>query len=475
MSDRTQTGSERRDALRRLPAAHRLAADLAARPEAADAPEALVTEAARTALARRRERLLSGVREKGADLVAEAIRDLRALRRPLRPAINATGIILHTGLGRAPLAREAVEAMREVAGGYAPVELDMPTGRRGRRELIVRDLLLRLTGAPAACVVNNNAAAMLLMVAAFAKGRSVVVSRGELIEIGGSFRLPEVLEAGGARLIEVGTTNKTRLRDYERALERHDDIAMLLKVHPSNFRVEGFTLETTVEELASLGRERGVLVAHDIGSGVLDPEHAALLPSREPDAASSVGAGADLVLFSGDKALGGPQCGVVVGGEGPVGAMLAHPMMRAVRVDKTTLAALGATLALHLAGGAGRRQIPALAALGQGPALRERAERMAEAIRRACPHAQVEATESRAQMGGGAAPAQGTPSAGVSIALPGVGESDLAGALRRGEPAVLARVQEGRVTLDLCAVPTEADAVLLEAVLRACNGIADRV
>lgn len=475
MSDRSQTGSERRDALRSLPAAHRLAADLAARPGAADAPAGLVTEAARTALARLRERLLSGERGDDSDLVAEAIRDLRALQRPLRPAINATGIILHTGLGRAPLAREAVEALSEVAGGYAPVELDMLTGRRGRRELIVRDLLQRLTGAPAACVVNNNAAAMLLMVAALAKGRSVVVSRGELIEIGGSFRLPEVLEAGGARLIEVGTTNKTRLRDYERAFEQHDDIAMLLKVHPSNFHIEGFTLETTVEELAALGRERGALVAHDIGSGVLDPEHAALLPSREPDAASSVAAGADLVLFSGDKALGGPQCGVVVGGEGPVGAMLTHPMMRALRVDKTTLAALGATLALHLAGGEGRRRIPALAALGQGSTLRERAEGMAEAIRRACPRAQVEAMTSRAYLGGGAAPAQGTPSAGVSIALTGVGESDLAGALRRGEPAVLARVQEGRVMLDLCAVPAEADGALLEAVLDACNGIVNRV
>ncbi|MDP6719586.1 MAG: L-seryl-tRNA(Sec) selenium transferase, partial [Pirellulaceae bacterium] len=262
----------------------------------------------------------------------------------LRPVINATGILLHTGLGRAPLAGEAIQAMSEVAAGYSSVEVDLATGERSQRVLAVESLLTKLTGAEAAVVTNNNAAATLLTLTTLAAGREVIVSRGQLIEIGGSFRLPDVMTASGARLREVGTTNKTRLADYEQAIG--EETAALMNVHTSNYRVVGFTEEVTTTELVKLGRDHKLPVIDDIGSGaLLDLTKYGI--NEEPIAPESIKAGADAVLFSGDKLLGGPQCGIIVGRRSVIDQIAEHPMMRAMRVDKLTLAALAATLRLY--------------------------------------------------------------------------------------------------------------------------------
>ena len=277
-----------------------------------------------------------------AEKIAEWI--VRDDKPPLRPVINATGIILHTGLGRAPLAAEALRAIAEIGGGYASLEIDVESGERSQRVLAVDKLLRQLTGAEAVAVVNNNAAATLLTLAAVASGREVIVSRGQLIEIGGSYRLPEVMSASGAILREVGTTNKTHSRDYEAAI--NPQTAALLRVHTSNFRVVGFTEEVSLEEMVRLGRKHQLPVIDDVGSGaLLDLEPYGI--SGEPVVAESVKAGADLVLFSGDKLLGGPQCGIVAGTKQLVEKITRHPMMRAMRVDKCTLAALAATLRLY--------------------------------------------------------------------------------------------------------------------------------
>jgi len=473
MAERSGTGTDedkRRAALRSLPPAHRVV-DAAASRDGAPA-RALVVEAARSALEEARRRILRGeaVDANENAIVADALRRAERLRRPLRSVVNATGVVLHTGLGRSVLAPEAVDALVDVARGYAPVELDMDSGRRGRRETAPRDLLRILTGAEACCVVNNAAGALLLTIAVFAQGRTALVSRGELVEIGGSFRLPDILRAGGARLREVGTTNRTRLSDYERALD--DEVGLILKVHPSNFRMSGFTHEASIDELAALARGRGLTVAHDIGSGALDSRHAQLLPSKEPDARASIEAGADLVMFSGDKALGGPQCGVIVGSQARIDALLAHPMMRALRVGKLTLAALGATLALH-ANPEARRRLPTLAVLGAADEIRTRAQRLASALAAALPGARPEAVTSTAYLGGGAAPGEGMASAAVRLPAPDGREADLAAALRIGEPPVIARVHEGAVLLDLRTVFAHQDDLVIDAVAHAWTAVAE--
>lgn len=474
MADRTRANTdedERRAALRSLPAAHRVVDAVASRDGAP--ARALVVEGVRAALEEARRRMLRAEAVDASEeaIGADALRRAERLRRPLRSVVNATGVVLHTGLGRSVLAPEAVEALVDVASGYAPVELDMASGQRGRRETAPRDLLRILTGAEACCIVNNAAGALLLTIAVFAQGRTVLVSRGELVEIGGSFRLPDILRAGGATLREVGTTNRTRLSDYERALD--DEVGLILKVHPSNFRMSGFTLEAPIDELAALAHSRGVPVAHDIGSGALDPAHAQMLPSKEPDARTSIEAGADLVMFSGDKALGGPQCGVIVGSQARIDALLAHPMMRALRVGKLTLAALGATLALH-ADPESRKRLPTLAALGSPDEVRARARRLASALAGALPEAAPEVVASTAYLGGGASPAEGMASAAVRLPAPAGREADLAAALRTGEPPIIPRVHEGAVLLDLRTVFPHQDDLVVEAAARAWRTIAGR-
>lgn len=388
-------------------------------------------------------------------------------RPALRPVLNASGILLHTGLGRAPLAAEAVEAVAAVARGYCNLEIDLDSGDRGRRATGVSGLLTRLTGAEAVAVVNNNAGATVLALRALAAGREVVVSRGQLIEIGGSFRLPEIFAVSGARLVEVGTTNRTRLADYERAIG--PETAALLRVHPSNYRVVGFTESVGIRDLAALARSRGLRVIDDVGSGALGPG----LPPRvgdEPTVAEGLAAGADLVLCSGDKLLGGPQCGLMLGSGEAVARVEADPLMRALRVDKMTLAALEATLRLALDPALAAQRIPLWAFLNAPlAALRERAERLAEAFRDELGLAAT-VIETTAYLGGGSAPAEPIPTAAVRVGppfpAPWFSEGPWARALRNGDPAVVPRVQGGAVLFDLRAIDPTDDPALLNAVRR---------
>ena len=414
--------------LRDLPAVHELAAD----PRfAGERPEAVV-DAARSVLERAREEIRAGANP--GNLVVRIERELAALRRPqLRRVLNATGVIVHTNLGRAPLAGEALERAREVGGGYSNLEYDLAEGGRGSRQYHVAAILRRLTGAEAALVVNNNAAAVMLALAALAEGREVLVSRGELIEIGDGFRIPDVLVRSGARLVEVGTTNRTRAADYEQAIG--SDTALLLRVHQSNFRVVGFTELPRVDELARVAHAHGLPLVDDLGSGVLVE-----LPG-EPSARESLTAGADLVCFSGDKLLGGPQAGIVVGRAELVERLRGHPLQRALRADKLTLAALEGTLALYLDG---PERIPVLRMLREeGGAVRARAERLAAAV-----GGTVEETVAR--VGGGALPLAELESWACAV------DERLAAPLRSGDPPVIGVVRDGRLLLD-CRTLTDAE------------------
>ena len=387
----------------------------------------LLVSAARSALARAREEIKAGA-DPG-DLVGRVELELAATREArLRRTINATGVIIHTNLGRAPLAQEALERVRAVAAGYSNLEYDLGEGGRGSRQDHVAPILRRLTGAEAALVVNNNAAAVLLALAALAEGREVLVSRGELIEIGDGFRIPDVLARSGARLREVGTTNRTRAADYERAIG--PETALLLRVHQSNFRVVGFTEQPRLAELVRVGRAHGLPVVDDLGSGVL------VELEDEPSARDALAAGADLVCFSGDKLLGGPQAGIIVGRGELVERLRRHPLQRALRADKLTLAALEATLALYLEPESAARRIPVLRMLVEPvEAVEARAERLSAIV-----GGEVEQTVGR--VGGGALPLAELPSFACAV------EEELAEPLRRGEPPVVALVRDGRCLLD---------------------------
>jgi L-seryl-tRNA(Ser) seleniumtransferase len=351
----------------------------------------------------------------------------------LRRALNATGVIVHTNLGRAPLPESALERVREVGRGYSNLEYDLSAGTRGSRQDHVAGILRRLTGAEAALVVNNNAAAVLLALAALAQGRDVLVSRGELIEIGDGFRIPDVLARSGARLVEVGTTNRTRAADYEQAIG--SETAVLLRVHQSNFRLVGFTELPSIADLARIAKRHELPLVDDLGSGALVPSNSLLL-SEEPSVRESLEAGADLVCFSGDKLLGGPQAGIVVGSAELVERLRRHPLQRAMRADKLTLAALEGTLALYLEPERALREVPVLRmALESSDAVRARAERLAE-------FAGGEVEETVGRVGGGALPLAELPSFACAV------EEELAAPLRAGEPPVVGVVRDGRLLLD---------------------------
>jgi len=378
----------------------------------------------------------------------------------LRPVINATGVILHTGLGRAPLATEAIQAVADVAGGYASVELDLQTGERTQRTLIVERLLCELTGAEAAVVVNNNAAATFLSLAALASNRDVVVSRGQLVEIGGSYRLPDVMAASGARMVEVGTTNKTRLSDYEQAIG--ETTGAILKVHPSNYQVVGFTAAVPVGELVGLGRRYRVPVIDDIGSGALY-DYTTFGLQGEPMPAESIEQGADVVLFSGDKLLGGPQCGIIVGRRDLVNRVLKHPLARAMRVDKMTLAALHATLHLYRNSPNVEDQIPCLQMLVTSlDNLRVRAEKLAPQIEALSGIASVDVITTRATVGGGSIPGQQVDSIGLAITPQTVSVDRLASAFRAGRPSVVGRIENEQLVFDLRTIFPQQDLKLVE-------------
>ena len=437
---------EARELLRRLPKID----ELLRRDEAQglSAPRWAVLEALRREVEALRQGILSGASARVEVDWGAVRRRAEELARPsLRRVVNATGVVLHTNLGRAPLAPAALEEAAAIARGYSNLEYEVAEGRRGSRHAHLEAVLRDLTGAEAAAVVNNNAAAVLLCLSALAAGREVVVSRGELIEIGGSFRIPDVMRLSGARLVEVGTTNKTHPADYERAIG--GDTALLLKVHRSNFHIVGFTAEVELGELVALGRARGVATMMDLGSGCLLPpaEVAALGLPAEPDVAGAVASGVDLVTFSGDKLLGGPQAGVIAGRADAVALVKKHPLMRAVRPDKLTLAALHATLRLHRDGRAG--EVPVIAMLRAGAAeLAARAEDLARRIRVAVDGAAtVEVVECRSAIGGGALPDAELTSFAVAIAGPAPDALDAA--LRAGEVPVVGRIAEDRLLLDV--------------------------
>ena len=434
--------------LRDLPSVDELAKD----ERLAGEPQPLAVEAARVALARAREAIKAG--HDPGDLGERAVEELAAARAPsLRRALNATGVIVHTNLGRAPLPEAALARAMEVGRSYSNLEYDLTSGARGSRQDHVAAILRRLTGAEGALVVNNNAAAVMLALAALAEGREVLVSRGELIEIGDGFRIPDVLVRSGARLREVGTTNRTRVADYEHAVG--PDTAVLLRVHQSNFRVVGFTAQPTLEELAAVARRNELPLVDDLGSGALFPGNNVLL-GDEPTARESLAAGADLVCFSGDKLLGGPQAGIVVGRAELVERLRRHPLQRALRADKLTIAALEGTLGLYLDPERAAGEVPVLRMLHEPvETVRARAERLAQAVG-------GEVEETVARVGGGALPLAELPSFACAV------EEELAPPLRAGEPPVVGVIRDGRLLLD-CRTLTDSEAEEAAAAIHAAR------
>ncbi|HSH68779.1 MAG TPA: L-seryl-tRNA(Sec) selenium transferase [Deferrisomatales bacterium] len=458
--------NDRQQALRQLPSVERVLQCESVRRALAgnELPRTAVLDGVRGVLAAAREAILAGgAAPTAADTLAAAALDRArvAVAPHLVGVINATGVILHTNLGRAPLAPEAVAAMLRAAG-YCNLEYDLVRGARGSRHDAVEGVLREVTGAEAALVVNNNAAAVLLGLTALARGREVVVSRGELVEIGGAFRIPEVMAQGGAILREVGSTNKTKPLDYERAIG--PDTALLLKVHTSNYRILGFTASVALEELVALGHRQGVAVMEDLGGGCL-MDLGEFGIEREPTVQDSVRSGADLVTFSGDKLLGGPQAGILVGHRDAVEACGRHPLMRALRPDKVTLAALEATLALYRDGRRARERIPTLMMLAAtGDALRDRAEQLAADLRGALGEgAAVAVAAGVSEAGGGSLPLQGLPTWVVEVRRHGGGTSRLEAALRRHDPPVIARVHEDALVLDPRTVAPDQEPRLVDA------------
>jgi L-seryl-tRNA(Ser) seleniumtransferase len=416
--------------------------------------------AVRTAIARGDQSLTTeaSVASRIETAVASELGD--AFRPSLESVINATGVIVHTNLGRAPLADAALERVAAVARGYASLEYDLGRGTRGRRDVHAEALLRRLTGADAAVVVNNNAAATLLILAALAPGREVIVSRGELVEIGGGFRVPDVMAQSGAVLREVGTTNKTRAADYAAAITGRT--ALLLRVHPSNFRIEGFTARPSLAEVIEVGQAFNIPVAEDLGSGHLSIVTSLTGQTRdkslgdEPVVAESVAAGVDVCCFSGDKLLGGPQAGIIVGRADPLTRIRRHPLMRALRVDKMTYAALEATLAEYVAGRAART-VPVQRMLTMtADEIRARAEGLASAIGRIAGW-RAELVDGVSAIGGGSAPGVELPTRLVAIEKAGVTPDTLEERLRKLTPPVIARIERDRLVLDLRTVTPDQD------------------
>ena len=401
---------------------------------------------------------------------AAAARLSDAFRPSLQAVINATGVILHTNLGRAPLAAAAIARVAEVARGYSSLEYDLARGARGRRDVHAEALLCRLTGADAAVVVNNNAAATMIVLAALAAGREVIVSRGELVEIGGGFRIPDVMAQSGAILREVGTTNKTRGADVAAAIS--EKTALILRVHPSNFRIDGFTERPSLTDLVTLGRKFNIPVAEDLGSGHLadnprsEPGRTRVRPGsdplgEEPSVEASVAAGVDVCCFSGDKLLGGPQAGIIVGRAALIERIRKHPLMRALRVDKMTYAALEATLAEYAAGRAAET-VPVQRMLSiSAEAVRARADAVAAAIG-AIEGWRAEVVDGVSAIGGGSAPGVEIRTALVAIDKRGLTPDALEAGLRRLTPPVIARIETDRVLLDLRTIAAEDDALLTE-------------
>jgi L-seryl-tRNA(Ser) seleniumtransferase len=460
------------NSFRGLPSVHQVLEASGLRAAATDHAHDLVVAAVRRELAELRARLRNGEAVDGmadAEAVAERVaqRLQRELRPKLRAVINATGIVLHTNLGRAPVAEEAARAAYEAARGYLNLEFDLEIGKRSSRQLAVREWVCRLTGAESATAVNNNAAATVIALRALCRDKEVVISRGQLIEIGGSFRIPEVMAVSGAVLREVGTTNITRLADYERVIG--PATGALMQVHTSNYRVSGFTRSVSLAELVALGCKRGLPVIDDIGSGALI-DFGRFGFRDEPVARDSVRAGADLVLFSGDKLLGGPQAGILAGRKELIHRIEKDPLMRAFRLDKMSVAALEATLRLYLDHERALREVPGLRMLGSPLAeLRQRAEALAGRLRDVAGVASAETAEDIAYVGGGSLPDQTMRTWVVAVQPRHVSDAELARRLRTGDPAVVARIRAGTLVLDVRTVFEHQEKALVEAVRRAVS------
>ncbi|MGD8821987.1 MAG: L-seryl-tRNA(Sec) selenium transferase [Anaerolineales bacterium] len=446
--------------LRSLPSVDRLLGSDQLAATLAEYGRPLTLQAARQALDQARDQIRQGGDTPNeVELIKRLQSTLQAWLAPtLHPVINATGVIIHTNLGRAPLSQEAQAAMLEVARGYSTLEYDLASGKRGRRELHAEGLLRQLTGAPSALVVNNNASAVLLALTALAFGRQVLISRTQLVEIGGGFRIPDVLAQSGAELVEVGTTNRTHRRDFQNAINDHT--ALILRAHHSNFKIVGFTTEPSLDELVELGRQHKIAVIDDLGSGaLLDTAEFGL--GHEPTVQESLQSGASVVAFSGDKLLGGPQAGILLGEENVVQQLRQHPLARAVRPDKLCLAALSATLTHYLKDEA-LAKIPIWRMIAQ-PAdeLKSRAQAWADRLGKG------EIIEGRSTVGGGSLPEESLPT--WLLAFGSQDPDELAAQLRHAPMAVIARIQDDRVVLDPRTVLDEQEDELLNILSNALN------
>lgn len=457
--------------LRELPSVDRLLSHPALKTLQSQLPRHVLTLAARIEVERLRGAIVSGSNSVPAleEIATNVTSTAWLMASPsLRPVINATGVVIHTNLGRAPLSHSAVEAISVVAS-YSNLEYDLDAGERGSRYSHAVRILRQVTGCEDALVVNNNAAALVLVLAALGAGREVVVSRGQLVEIGGGFRIPDIMRQSGARLVEVGATNRTYLADYEAAIT--PDTAILMRIHTSNFRVLGFTASVEAGELAALAHRRGLLMVDDVGSGaLLDTSRYGLSP--EPTVQASLQAGCDLVLFSGDKLLGGPQCGIIAGKSAAIARLRKHPLVRALRVDKMTLAALEATL-LHYLKGEAESQVPVWRMIAAPPEyLRDRAEKWITELQRVGVVAKLEGGKSA--VGGGSLPGDMLPTwlvavePGSRLRVPySVEEAGaVAARLRRGPIPIIARVERGMLLLDPRTVLEEQEQMLLDGIIR---------
>lgn len=449
------------DARRDLPSVNTLLETSAVHSLLEQHPREVVLDAVRSAInAARSAGQFQRTEEQWVESIESAVQ--HRIRPSLRRVINATGVVLHTNLGRAPLAEAAIRAIEEAAGGFSNLEYDLETGSRGSRYSHCVDLLRRLTGAEDALVVNNCAAAIVLVLNTLAQKKEVLVSRGELVEIGGSFRIPDIMARSGAKLVEVGTTNRTHDDDYRRAIT--PKTGAIVKVHRSNFAIEGFTSDVSVERLAYIAAEHGLPVINDLGSGLMLPLDPYGL-TGEPTATIALASRATLVLMSGDKLLGGPQAGIILGASSVVAKLRRNPFARALRVDKLTLSALEATLRLYLEPDRAMNEIPVLAMLTASPSeVESRANAVAHTLREGGVEAEVTATN--ASVGGGAFPTAEIPSSAVVLR----GDvNNTEEKLRRGEPPVIGRISDDRLLLDLRSVLPREDATLSRAVLKALS------
>jgi L-seryl-tRNA(Ser) seleniumtransferase len=464
----------KQELLRRLPKVDELLKAPAVNRLLKTYPRAVVVDAVRMAVDDARElvnledkKAASAVDSKA--LAREAGRIADAVMQPsLKRLINATGVVVHTNLGRSILPKVAIDAVSEVAGAYSNTEFDVTAGKRGSRHDHVESLLTKLTGAEAGMAVNNNAAAVLLALSTLAKGKEAIVSRGQLVEIGGSFRIPDVMRQSGAKLVEVGSTNKTHAKDFRAAITPKTGIIM--RAHPSNFQVVGFMAEVALSEMVKIARENDLLVLDDLGSGVMIDVTKAGLP-YEPTVNESITAGVDVVTFSGDKLLGGPQAGIAVGTKNAIAKMKKHPLARAVRIDKMTLAALEATLKLYFDEAKAVKEIPTLAALFAKPAeLRKRADRLAAEIKKAAGKGvQADSVKDTSKAGGGALPLAEMPTAAVRLTIDGMSANKLEAALRRYKVPVIGRIKDDALLLDLRTILPRDEKDIVAAVVAAAG------